>query len=87
MKRQKPWVRVGISPFGIWRPGVPEGIEAGIDSYEQLAGDSRKWLQNGWVDYDKCLLESLVCLRRAGADVIFTYGALDAARLLRETAD
>jgi uncharacterized lipoprotein YddW (UPF0748 family) len=51
VKRQKPWVRVGISPFGIWRPGVPAGIEAGIDSYEHLAGDSRKWLKNGWVDY------------------------------------
>ena len=51
VKRQKPWVRVGISPFGIWRPGVPAGIEAGIDSYEQLSGDSRKWLKNGWVDY------------------------------------
>lgn len=51
VKRQKPWVRVGISPFGIWRPGVPAGIEAGIDSYEQLAGDSRKWLSKGWLDY------------------------------------
>jgi uncharacterized lipoprotein YddW (UPF0748 family) len=51
VKRQKPWVRVGISPFGIWRPGVPSGIEAGLDSYEELAGDSRKWLKNGWVDY------------------------------------
>lgn len=51
IKSQKPWVRVGISPFGIWRPGVPAGIEAGLDSYDQLAGDSRKWLQNGWVDY------------------------------------
>jgi hypothetical protein len=51
VKARKPWVRVGISPFGIWRPGVPSGIEAGIDSYEQLAGDSRKWLKNGWVDY------------------------------------
>lgn len=51
VKRQKPWVRVGISPFGIWRPGVPSGIQAGIDSYEELAGDSRKWLKNGWVDY------------------------------------
>ncbi len=51
VKSRKPWVRVGISPFGIWRPGVPSGIEAGIDSYEQLAGDSRKWLKNGWVDY------------------------------------
>ncbi len=37
----------------------------------------------GWLDYDRCLLESLLCLRRAGADVIFSYGALDAARLLR----
>ncbi|MES2981434.1 MAG: family 10 glycosylhydrolase [Verrucomicrobiota bacterium] len=51
VKKEKPWVRVGISPFGIWRPGVPEGIEAGVDSYEHLAGDSRKWLKNGWVDY------------------------------------
>jgi uncharacterized lipoprotein YddW (UPF0748 family) len=51
IKSQKSWVRVGISPFGIWRPGVPDGIEAGIDSFEHLAGDSRKWLKNGWVDY------------------------------------
>lgn len=51
VKDQKPWVRVGISPFGIWKPGVPEGIEAGLDAYEQLAADSRKWLVQGWVDY------------------------------------
>jgi len=51
VKKEKPWVRVGISPFGIWRPGVPAGIEAGVDSYEHLAADSRKWLKNGWVDY------------------------------------
>ena len=51
VKKQKPWVRVGISPFGIWRPGVPDGIEAGVDAYEHLAADSRKWLKNGWVDY------------------------------------
>ncbi len=38
--------------------------------------------EKGWLDYDKCLLESLVSLRRAGANIIFTYGALDAARLL-----
>jgi len=51
VKRAKPWVRVGISPFGIWRPGVPDGIEAGIDAYEQLGCDARKWLAKGWVDY------------------------------------
>lgn len=51
VKATKPWVRVGISPFGIWRPAHPKGIEAGIDAYEHLAADSRKWLQNGWCDY------------------------------------
>lgn len=39
---------------------------------------------NGWLDYDRCLLESLMCLRRAGADIVLTYGAIDAARLLSE---
>ncbi len=51
VKAAKPWVRVGISPFGIYRPGVPAGIEAGLDAYEQLGCDARKWLANGWVDY------------------------------------
>jgi porphobilinogen synthase len=36
----------------------------------------------GFMDYDRALLESLVCLRRAGADIIFTYGAVEAAELL-----
>ncbi|MBK8999986.1 MAG: hypothetical protein IPM35_30075 [Myxococcales bacterium] len=40
---------------------------------------------NGWMDFDRCLLESLLCLRRAGADIIFTYGAIEAARLLRKS--
>ena len=39
--------------------------------------------ERGMLDYDQCLLESLLCLRRAGADIIFTYGAVDAARLLK----
>ena len=38
--------------------------------------------ERGWLDYDRCLIESLMAFRRAGADVIFTYAALDAARLL-----
>jgi porphobilinogen synthase len=38
--------------------------------------------ERGFIDYDRCLLESLLCFRRAGADIVFTYAALDAARLL-----
>lgn len=39
--------------------------------------------EKGWLDYESCLMESLVSLRRAGADMIFTYGAADAAAVLR----
>ena len=51
VKRVRPTVKFGISPFGIWRPGNPESIKAGIDSYEDLAADSRRWLREGWLDY------------------------------------
>jgi porphobilinogen synthase len=43
--------------------------------------------QNGWLDYDRCLLETLLCLRRAGADLIFTYAAVEAARLLGRSCE
>ena len=39
---------------------------------------------NGWLDYKKCLMETLICFRRAGASAILTYGAVDAARWLRD---
>ncbi|MZG30688.1 MAG: porphobilinogen synthase [Nitrospinae bacterium] len=41
--------------------------------------------EKGWLDYDSCLIESLLSMRRAGADMIFTYGAIDAAKLLSDT--
>lgn len=39
--------------------------------------------KNGWIDEDRIVLETLTCFKRAGADIIITYHALDAARLLR----
>lgn len=51
IKVKKPWVKFGISPFGIYRPGVPDGIKAGIDQYEDLSADVLKWWRNGWCDY------------------------------------
>ena len=46
----KPTIKVGISPFGIWRPGNPPGVQ-GLDAFASIYADSRKWLQQGWVDY------------------------------------
>ncbi len=46
----KPWVKWGISPFGIYRPGVPSGI-TGLDAYNVLYCDPIAWLEAGTVDY------------------------------------
>ena len=50
VKATKPWVKFGISPFGVWKAGVPDGIK-GFDAYAELYADSKKWLNEGWVDY------------------------------------
>ncbi len=50
IKKEKPWVKFGISPFGIWRPGFPEQIK-GFDQYDKLYADAKLWLNKGWLDY------------------------------------
>ena len=47
---EKPHVRFGISPFGIYRPGMPEGI-TGLDQYASIYADPKKWMEEGWLDY------------------------------------
>jgi delta-aminolevulinic acid dehydratase/porphobilinogen synthase len=49
-------------------PGLPERLPA--------AG-------NGWLDHDLVMMESLLAFKRAGADGVLTYFALEAARKLR----
>jgi uncharacterized lipoprotein YddW (UPF0748 family) len=47
----KPWVRFGVSPFGIGRPDRrPPGV-VGFSQYDKLYADVESWLANGWVDY------------------------------------
>lgn len=50
VKAEKKWVKVGISPFGIWRPGNPAMVK-GLDSYTELYADAKLWLNKGWCDY------------------------------------
>lgn len=44
------FVRFGISPFGIYRPGMPPGI-TGLDQYAEIFADPLLWMDEGWVDY------------------------------------
>lgn len=55
IKEEKPWVKFGISPFGVWRNAEqdPDGspTKAGQTNYDDLYADVLKWLRNGWIDY------------------------------------
>lgn len=51
---EKPWVRFGVSPFGIWRNKAsdPRGSETnGLQNYDALYADVLLWDEEGWVDY------------------------------------
>jgi len=51
IQREKPWVRFGISPFGLGRADRrPPGIE-GFSQYDKLYADVELWLNKGWLDY------------------------------------
>ena len=50
IKAEKNYVKFGISPFGIWKPGYPAGI-TGSSQYDELYADAKLWLNQGWVDY------------------------------------
>lgn len=50
IKAEKPFVKFGLSPFGIWKPGYPAGV-TGSSEYDELYADAKLWLNEGWVDY------------------------------------
>jgi uncharacterized lipoprotein YddW (UPF0748 family) len=55
IKAEKPFVKFGISPFGVWRnkDKDPMGSDtrAGVTNYDDLHADVVKWLREGWIDY------------------------------------
>ena len=56
IKHNKPYVKFGISPFGVWRnesvdPINGSATRAGVMSYDDLHADILKWLEEDWIDY------------------------------------
>jgi uncharacterized lipoprotein YddW (UPF0748 family) len=55
VKEEKPWVKFGVSPFGIYRnrDKDPEGsyTKGGTTDYDDLYADILKWMKKGWIDY------------------------------------
>jgi uncharacterized lipoprotein YddW (UPF0748 family) len=50
LRAEKPWVKFGISPFGIWKDGVPAGT-SGLDAYNVINADATAWLDAETIDY------------------------------------
>lgn len=55
IKEEKPWVKFGISPFGIWRNKDKDSLgsetKGGQTNYDDLYADILLWLREGWIDY------------------------------------
>jgi uncharacterized lipoprotein YddW (UPF0748 family) len=55
IKEEKPWVKFGISPFGVWRNNDKDPMgsptRAGVTNYDDLYADVLLWTRNGWIDY------------------------------------
>lgn len=55
IKKHKPWIKFGVSPFGVWRNSYvdPRGsnTRGGVTNYDDLYADILLWLKNDWIDY------------------------------------
>lgn len=54
IRAKKPWVKFGVSPSGIYRNSTDPNVgspTSGLQHYVTLFADTRRWLQEGWVDY------------------------------------
>ena len=75
------------------KPGLPylDIVRRGKETYRvptfayQVSGEYAMLNaagQNGWIDYEETMMEALMSIKRAGADQIFTYYAIEAAKRL-----
>ncbi|MBV1937570.1 family 10 glycosylhydrolase [Streptomyces sp. BV286] len=55
IRRIRPGTKFGISPFGVWRNAVTDPLgsdtRAGVQTYDDLHADTRKWVRENWIDY------------------------------------
>lgn len=73
----KPSVKFGISPFGVWRNDDEDlrgsGTVRALSAYDELYADTRKWLKYGWVDYMVPQLYWKIGSDRAAFDVLLEW--------------
>ena len=82
IRRVKPWVKFGVSPFGIYRNQKtdPNGSATnGLQNYDDLYADVLMWVNNGWVDYNIPQLYWEIGHRAADYDTLIRWWAKHSA--------
>ena len=82
IRSSKPWVKFGVSPFGIYRnkKSSPNGSETnGLQNYDDLYADVLMWVNNGWVDYNIPQIYWEIGNKAADYDILTRWWAKNAA--------
>ena len=77
----------GVPPYDILRKMIKTfGMDVmATQNYEKQIAREKAAAENGWLDYDTVMMEVLLAFKRAGADGVLTYAAVEAARLIKKT--
>lgn len=76
IQETKPWVKFGISPFGIYRnkKNDPKGSETnGLSCYDDLYADVLYWVKQGWIDYNMPQLYWNIGNKRADYEILLDW--------------
>ncbi len=73
VKKEKPWVRFGVSPFGLGRPDKRPPDIKGFSQYDKLYADVELWLQQGWMDYLAPQLYWPIAQKEQAFEVLLDY--------------
>lgn len=91
IRKTKPWVQFGISPFGVWRNNTRDSIgsatTAGLTNYDNLYADVLHWIREGWIDYVCPQLYWHIGNRAAGYDVLVRWWAFHVAEANKYCAE
>ncbi|MBL8519476.1 MAG: family 10 glycosylhydrolase [Betaproteobacteria bacterium] len=73
IKKEKPWVRFGVSPFGLGKPERRPPDIRGFSQYDKLYADVELWLQKGWMDYLAPQLYWPIAQKEQAYEVLLDY--------------
>ncbi|WP_420828163.1 glycoside hydrolase family 10 protein [Cytobacillus citreus] len=77
IKKEKPYVKFGISPFGVWRNSANDSTgsktAAGVTNYDDLYANTREWIRQGYIDYITPQIYWNISYKPAAYDILLDW--------------